>query len=76
MDLFNGNIFYSFLGFCAFIDETAEGLTGNSGESERERERERGDDMQQRATGWNRTRGRHSEDTASVYGAPSETVFL
>ncbi len=53
-----------FWGFCAFIlDRTAEELDINVGE--------RGNDMQQRAAGWNRTCGHCSEDTASVHGAPA-----
>ncbi len=38
---------------------------------DRNQERQRGNDMQQRATGWNQTCGRCSEDKASVYGAPA-----
>ncbi len=46
-----------------FSDRTADEWTGNG--------RERGDDSQQRATRWNQTHGRCSEDKASVYGAPA-----
>ncbi len=45
------------------FDWTAEEWTGNRGE--------RGNDTQQRATRWNRTRGCCSENTASGYGVPA-----
>ncbi len=49
---------------CAFINRTAEGLNRKWGW-------ERGNDMQQRATGWNQSRGSCNEDKTSVHGAPA-----
>ncbi len=43
---------------------------------DRKQGRERGDDMQQRATRWNRTCGHCSEDKASVHGAPAPLLIL
>ncbi len=62
--------------FYAFIDRTAVEWTGNES-------RDKGNDMQQRATGWNRTCGNCSDGTASVHEAlallnelPGRTIRL
>ncbi len=56
--------FYFWGLFRPLFERTAEGLY-------RKRGWKRGNDMQQRATEWNQTWGCCSEDTASVYEAPS-----
>ncbi len=53
------------LGFCAFI------LDGTAKELDRKWGSERGNNMQQRATGWNYTCGHCSQDTVFVHGAPA-----
>ncbi len=58
---------YLFLGFfAAFVP-----LSFLKGQLKSGQGRDRGNDMQQRVTMWNRTRGHCSEDTASVYGVPA-----
>ncbi len=58
-----GFILRYFWAFVPLFDRTAEELDRGG--------RERGNDMQQRVAGWNRTRGHYGKDTASVYGTPT-----